>query len=205
MCTNSGFAYCIRLFFCLFSFVNFVSCWYGECFDLCQKASLLIEWKTLQLMDLSPLLKHSLTNIFPGTIWPCFSSLLFVHVNCLIFLFASYMTCYITQHLFHLCRFPYYYHFKFAFLVWLQLPSTEVSSKSCLYFHLCWGPGLKWRCWYVYFFWGFLYLRCCFSASSFLIAFVAFSYNPPSGSKAFLLFVVRIHQGFVSTLFSFRH
>ncbi|XVF15720.1 hypothetical protein REPUB_Repub09cG0179900 [Reevesia pubescens] len=26
--------------------------------------------------------------------------------------------------------FTYYYHFKFAFLVWLQLPSTEVSSKS---------------------------------------------------------------------------
>ncbi|XP_022751371.1 HVA22-like protein k isoform X2 [Durio zibethinus] len=75
-----------------------------------------------QLMDLSPLLKHSLTNFFPGNIFMC--------VNCLIFHYASfYMTCYIIQYLFASHRFPYYYHFKFAFLVWLQLPSTEGAKQ----------------------------------------------------------------------------
>lgn len=27
------------------------------------------------------------------------------------------------------CRFPYYYHAKFAFLLWLQLPKTQVRSR----------------------------------------------------------------------------
>lgn len=77
MCNNIGFAYCIRLFFSLFSCpLSVMLIWWM--FWFVTKALLLIEiniWiemilSLLQLMDLSPLLKHSLTNFFPGIIWP---------------------------------------------------------------------------------------------------------------------------------------
>lgn len=40
-----------------------------------------------------------------------------------------------------MCRCPYYYHMKFAFLVWLQLPSADVRaifffSLNCFYLYL---------------------------------------------------------------------
>lgn len=44
-------------------------------------------------------------------------------------IFFSYL-CYSLIIDFFLCRVPMYYHVKFAFLVWLQLPSTDVNFSN---------------------------------------------------------------------------
>lgn len=75
MCYNPGLAYCIWLLFWSFSFSTL--CYVDMVSILIYVNSIFIFeiWKymtfsSLQLMDLSPLLKCSLTNFFPGTIWP---------------------------------------------------------------------------------------------------------------------------------------
>lgn len=40
------------------------------------------------------------------------------------------------------CRCPFYYHVKFAFLVWLQLPSADVSLRICFFEYMA-SPGKK--------------------------------------------------------------
>jgi hypothetical protein len=84
----------------------------------------------LQCMGASLLPKLCLTNCFHGIIIqtsPVFPVALFLMV--------SGIVCAISIHHFtfasplwhgYTCRFPFYYHIKFVFLVWLQLPSQFV-------------------------------------------------------------------------------
>ena len=73
---------------------------------------------SLQLLVLSALLKCSQTSSFLGTLLKNYRSLITTRVLM------------ILDKLWFFYRFPLYYHAKFAFLVWLQLPTIDVLFPS---------------------------------------------------------------------------